>query len=59
MATVRNPVAVSDDGMVLNRKVPVGGFPWAVGYEVVDETLLVLAVFHQRRRPGYWTIRNS
>jgi hypothetical protein len=36
---------------VVNRKLPVGGFPWAIGYEVTDEKLLVLAVFDQHREP--------
>ncbi len=29
------PVMVADDGTIINRKIPVGGFPWVVGYEVV------------------------
>ncbi len=46
---------IEPDGAVVNRKLPVGGFPWAVGYEVTDEKLFVLAVFHQHRKPEYWT----
>ena len=42
-----------------NRKLPVGGFPWAIGYEVTEEQLLVLAVFHQHREPEYWIDRTS
>ncbi len=52
-----SPVTISDDGTIVNRKISTGGFPWTVGYDVVGNTLLVLAVFHQRRRPGYWTAR--
>lgn len=51
------PVVIALDGAVVNRKMAVGGFPWAVGYEVTDATVLVLAVFHQRRRPEYWSDR--
>lgn len=51
------PVVVADDGMIVNRKMPVRGFPWAIGYEVVGDDVLVLAVFHQHRRPDYWTER--
>ena len=51
------PVVVDDDGAVINRKTPIGGFPWAVGYEVAGDTVIVLAVFHQHRRPDYWTTR--
>lgn len=51
------PVVTARDGVVVIRKLAVGGFPWVVGYEAASATLLVLAVFHQRRRPGYWTSR--
>ncbi len=50
---------IEPDGAVVNRKLPVGGFPWAIGYEVTDEKLFVLAVFHQHRKPEYWTDRTS
>ena len=53
------PVVIAPDGTVVNRKMPVGGFPWAIGYEVTDEKLFVLAVFHQHRKPEYWTDRAS
>jgi plasmid stabilization system protein ParE len=56
---VGKPVVITPDGAVVNRKLPVGGFPWAVGYEVTDEQLLVLAVFHQHREPEYWIDRTS
>lgn len=51
------PVAIDADGTVVNRKTPIGGFPWAVGYEVTDDAVIVLAVFHQHRHPDYWTSR--
>lgn len=51
------PVMVADDGTIINRKIPVGGFPWVVGYEVVGDRVVVLAVFHQRRRSDYWVSR--
>jgi plasmid stabilization system protein ParE len=53
------PVEIAPDGTIVNRKTPVGGFPWAVGYEVSDDKLIVLAVFHQHRRPDYWTDRTG
>ncbi len=56
---VGKPVVTRPDGAVVNRKLPVGGFPWAIGYEVTDEQLLVLAVFHQHRSPAYWLERTS
>lgn len=51
------PVVIASDGTIVNRKVLVGGFPWAVGYEASDDTLTVLAVFHQRRKPSDWADR--
>lgn len=56
---VGKPVVITPDGAVVNRKLPVGGFPWAIGYEVTEEQLLVLAVFHQHREPKYWIDRAS
>ena len=53
------PVVITPDGAVVDRTLPVGGFPWAIGYEVTDEQLLVLAVFHQHREPNYWINRTS
>lgn len=32
-------------------------FPYTVFYEIRDTTVTVLAVAHQRRRPGYWRER--
>lgn len=52
------PVEVANDGTVLIRRVVTADFPYAVGYEVSEvseDTLTVLAVFHQHRRPNYWT----
>jgi toxin ParE1/3/4 len=39
------------------RKKVVGGFPYSVIYSEIDETVVVLAVAHQRRRPFYWRDR--
>ncbi len=32
-------------------------FPYTIHYEVTAATVTVLAVAHQRRRPGYWQER--
>jgi plasmid stabilization system protein ParE len=32
-------------------------FPYTVFYEVQGDTVTVLAVAHQRRKPGYWHTR--
>jgi plasmid stabilization system protein ParE len=39
------------------RRLLVPGFPYDVVYRVRDETLEVLAIAHQHRRPGYWRAR--
>ncbi|SDU68077.1 type II toxin-antitoxin system RelE/ParE family toxin [Jiangella alkaliphila] len=35
------------------RKAPVPRFPYAIVYLLVDDTICVLAVAHEKRRPGY------
>ena len=32
-------------------------FPYTVFYEILGSTVTVLAVAHQRRKPGYWRMR--
>ena len=39
------------------RKRLVVGFPFAVLYGTLEERLLIVAVMHQHRRPGYWRDR--
>ncbi len=46
----------------LNTRVPVRKFvlqrfPFSLPYLVHEETIVVLAVAHGRRRPGYWRAR--
>ena len=41
------------------RAAIVRNFPFWVMYRVLDTELLILAVAHQRRRPGYWRKRNA
>jgi plasmid stabilization system protein ParE len=41
------------------RWVAVGRFPYIIYYRMISSTeVLIVAVAHQRRRPGYW-IRRS
>lgn len=49
-------VSPAIDDLVL-RRVRVDRFPYHVGYVACDDEILVLAVAHDRRRPGYWTSR--
>jgi toxin ParE1/3/4 len=39
------------------RRVLVSGFPYDVVYQAREDAIEVLAVAHQRRRPGYWRER--
>ncbi len=39
------------------RRVPVARFPYFVAYLVGPDAVHVLAVAHERRRPGYWSGR--
>jgi len=39
------------------RRVLLQRFPFAVVYQVEPELILIVAVAHQRRRPGYWRDR--
>ena len=56
---IGRPVDFAADGSASYRKIPFVRFPWAMGYEVVDEVLIVLAVFHQHRQPDYWADRSN
>lgn len=40
------------------RRLPLRRFPFFIVYEVLPESLLVVAVAHQRRKPGYWRKRS-
>lgn len=39
------------------RKYLLRAYPFNVLYEVVDEELIIVAIAHHRRRPGYWQAR--
>jgi len=39
------------------RTVPVRRFPYRVVYLLTESSVRILAVAHDRRRPGYWTDR--
>ena len=43
-----------DDGF---RHYILRHFPYTVFYEIIDLTVTVFAVAHQRRQPGYWQHR--
>lgn len=37
-----------------NRRMPLRRFPYSVVYLLLPDEIRVLAVAHQRRKPGYW-----
>lgn len=39
------------------RRVVVARFPYSVVYRQYPDLVVVVAVAHQRRRPGYWRRR--
>lgn len=41
------------------RRLLVHRFPFALIYRVSSGSTLVVAIAHQRRRPGYWRRRNK
>ena len=36
------------------RRFPLRRFPYSIVYQVKPEEVRVIAIAHQRRRPGYW-----
>jgi plasmid stabilization system protein ParE len=39
------------------RYCRVHRFPYLVLYQIVDSEIVIVAVMHERRRPGYWQDR--
>jgi len=39
------------------RRILLERFPFTVYYRLHNQTVTVVAVAHQKRRPGYWTTR--
>ena len=41
------------------RRYLIPGLLYSIAYEIVGDEIVILAVAHQRRRPGYWFSRKS
>ena len=41
------------------RRCRTDRFPYWLIYEVHDDTVIIICVMHQSRRPGYWKRRKS
>ena len=53
------PAIHDGSGDVVERKVATAGFPYAVRYRATAEQLIVMAVYHQRRRPDFGADRTT
>jgi toxin ParE1/3/4 len=53
-AGVRTPLVATELNV---RRVPVLRFPYSIVYVEMTDAIRVLAVVHDRRRPGYWLHR--
>ncbi len=53
---VDNPLAARTVRKSIRKKV-LSRFPFNVLYSVEDETVVIVAVAHQKRRPTYWQRR--
>lgn len=52
------PEAAARELVGIRRKV-LRRFPFTIVYQIQPQQLEVLAVMHQRRKPGYWKSRKS
>jgi plasmid stabilization system protein ParE len=66
IATVLNMVHRLEDhpklGPVIGlrvRSIPIPRFPFSIVYEILDKEIVIVAVAHQSRKPGYWRDRIS
>ncbi len=47
------PTLRNTNDVVVERKIAIHRFPYAIRYRVIDNTLVVMAVTHQHRRPEF------
>jgi plasmid stabilization system protein ParE len=55
-AILDNPLAAQEERNNIRKKV-LPRFPFNVLYSVENETVVIVAVAHQKRRPTYWRRR--
>lgn len=56
---IGTPTIRNADDDISERRMTTMGFPYAVRYRVADEQLVVMAVYHQRRRPDHGVDRSA
>jgi plasmid stabilization system protein ParE len=54
---VRHPEMAPAVGPKRLRRLVLNRFPFNLHYAIAGDAIRILAVAHQRRRPGYWTSR--
>jgi plasmid stabilization system protein ParE len=66
IATVLNTIHKLEDdprlGPVIGlrvRSIQIARFPYTIVYEIIDNEIVIVAVAHQSRKPGYWRERLS
>ena len=57
IALIRSHPEVAAQSRLGRRQMSHLGFPYSVVYRHDSESVLILAVAHQSRRPGYWRYR--
>jgi toxin ParE1/3/4 len=57
IALIRSHPDVGGPGRLRRRRMSLLGFPYSVVYRYDLESVQILAVAHQSRRPGYWRHR--
>ncbi len=55
----RFPVLECDLGSSSLRRCPFRRFPYYLVFEIRSQEVLILAVAHAKRRPGFWTQRGN
>ncbi len=55
---IRQYPAIGTRSVGTTRRVLVAGYPYAVVFRQRTESVLVIAVAHVRRQPGYWSTRS-
>ena len=57
-AIERQPeIGAADYADRISRRVSVSRFPHHVVYRLKDDEIVILAIAHMKRRPGYWKHR--
>ena len=59
LQVLRNTPAIGEPVSPLCRCLPLRRFPFALVYLVTQDGLVIVAVAHSRKKPGYWARREA